>query len=391
MNKFKNEIHPFLVVLRDQGKEKKFLEWSFPDHFNFFKIMVYVGIFATIAFIIPDFLKSGLNKSLIISSISRTIFSIAVYLMFVVIKRVNKPVVFHRLLFILSNLITINITIVIITMKNHSIIYSLSEIISIIVIYVLLKQRFLYSLLSAIPASIVIIVSHIIYGDLDVPSLQTIIFAFILANLIGIIYNRNINISSRKEYLSLILEQKLNARLEKEIEQREKFQNDLLEIARTDHLTSLYNRRFFMDLAAQEIFKSERYGIPMSLLTIDIDHFKAVNDQYGHPEGDVILIEFSKKLKSMIRKSDVLARIGGEEFILLAPNTEMHGADILAENLRHLIEHSSFGTKDNIKITISVGVAQFNNGDTLADLMRNSDKALYLAKNNGRNQVIFFN
>ena len=389
MNKFKSEIKPFLVVLRDREQEKKFLEWSFFDHYQFFKKMVYVGIVATLIFTIPDFLKLGLTKSFIISSISRIAFAILVYLLLVMISRINKAVFFHRTLFVLSNIITINTTFVIITMKNHSVIYSLSEIIGIIVIYVLLKQRFLYSLLSAIPASIVIVMSHIIYGNLDASSLQTIIYAFVLANIFGISYNRNINISNRKEYLSLMLEQKLNARLEKEIEQRVQSQNDLLEVARTDHLTGLNNRRFFIDLAEQEIIKNERYGQAMSLLTIDIDHFKMVNDQYGHPEGDVVLIGFSKKLKSIIRKSDILARIGGEEFIILTLNTEMHGAEILAENLRQLIEYSSFGTNEHIKITISIGIAQLKSGNTLADLMHNSDQALYQAKNNGRNQVIF--
>jgi len=381
------QIHPFFLTLIDPVQEKEYLEWSFPAQFGFFKKMIYIGIFATMFFIIPDFFKSGMNKSFIVSFFVRAGFSFTVYLFLLIIERKKSAIVFQWFLFALAAVITVNTTLVIIIMQNHSVVYALSEIIAVMAMYVLLKQRFLYSMLSAIPASIVIISSHVFFGKLDQSSMQTIIYAFVLANTFGVVYSRNLNFSGRAQYLSLLYEQTLNARLEKEIEQRVKAQNDLIEIARTDAMTGLFNRRFFIDLADQEILKCHRYSQTLSLLTLDIDFFKNINDQYGHAEGDLALVNVSRLLASQVRKSDILARIGGEEFVVLAVHTKLEDAAILAENLRKIVSQAKFQTQKHIKITLSIGVAQYEDGDNLTTLMQKSDSALYKAKNNGRDRV----
>jgi diguanylate cyclase (GGDEF)-like protein/PAS domain S-box-containing protein len=161
-------------------------------------------------------------------------------------------------------------------------------------------------------------------------------------------------------------------------------------LANTDSLTSLYNRRFFIEQANKEFLRAKRYSSPMTLISIDIDHFKIINDKFGHPAGDKVLIDVSNCLGLNLRQTDTLARIGGEEFSILLPQTSIDEANILAERIR--LQQSelliSGDWQGEIKLTVSIGVSSLNANDISFDeLFSRTDKALYLAKTCGRNQV----
>jgi len=163
----------------------------------------------------------------------------------------------------------------------------------------------------------------------------------------------------------------------------------------TDPLTGCYNRGCLNMRLPQEIQRAARYNRPLSIFMCDIDHFKKVNDTYGHQAGDLVLKEFSKRINDSIRdKVDLLARYGGEEFLVTLPETDLNGALHLAERLRRVISEKKYniGTK-KINITASFGVAGFdsdNAGDEISVdiLIRHADKYLYQAKSEGRNRVV---
>lgn len=160
----------------------------------------------------------------------------------------------------------------------------------------------------------------------------------------------------------------------------------------TDSLTGLKNRRYFDQRLSEEIAQSKRYRLPLSLLLIDVDHFKRVNDTYGHQMGDEVLKNLSKVILEMVRDSDVVARYGGEEIAIITPNTDKAEAILLAERLRNIVQKSTLAsmdaTQDVIQITISVGVSTLNFERMDKDiLVEEADKALYEAKNLGRNRV----
>lgn len=160
--------------------------------------------------------------------------------------------------------------------------------------------------------------------------------------------------------------------------------------ASIDELTQIYNRRHFIKLSRQEIKRALRTKRPISILAFDIDHFKHVNDKYGHSAGDIVLKSFAKTIKNNIRDIDIFGRIGGEEFSLLLPETKLKEAVLLADRLRKIIGKLDIKiSKKMINITISVGVTESkdNSEITLETLMKNADKLLYKAKNNGRNRV----
>ncbi len=157
--------------------------------------------------------------------------------------------------------------------------------------------------------------------------------------------------------------------------------------AYTDTLTKLYNRAKFNQELEHAIIGAKSSHGKLSIILFDLDYFKQINDTYGHLVGDQILIELSKHIKMLIRSNDLLARWGGEEFVVLLPNTDTKGAAILAENMRTAIETYIFS--HDIRLTCSFGVVGMENADkTAVDLLKKADEVLYMAKHQGRNRVV---
>jgi diguanylate cyclase (GGDEF)-like protein/putative nucleotidyltransferase with HDIG domain len=160
----------------------------------------------------------------------------------------------------------------------------------------------------------------------------------------------------------------------------------------TDSLTGLPNRRYFHDILQREMIRSQRNHRPLSMINTDLDHFKRINDEYGHQKGDEILKGFAKVLRDQVRSIDLPVRFGGEEFLVLLPDTDKEGAMMVAEKIRRSADRLSIprlGSIPGRKVTVSCGVATYPDdctGDE--ELMRCSDQAMYLAKNLGRNQVV---
>ncbi len=162
--------------------------------------------------------------------------------------------------------------------------------------------------------------------------------------------------------------------------------SQLKQLAFTDSLTKIYNRLHFAHFLDIEIDKAKRYPTTFSIIFFDIDHFKSVNDNFGHAAGDKVLEQITDIVSQANRSADIFARYGGEEFIILAPETGLSGALIHAERLRNDIEKFEFDTVGHI--TSSFGVTEFNAAkDTVESLFERVDKALYMAKENGRNRV----
>ncbi|MEE8575486.1 MAG: diguanylate cyclase [Thermodesulfobacteriota bacterium] len=177
-----------------------------------------------------------------------------------------------------------------------------------------------------------------------------------------------------------------NARhFEKMNEEKEKLER----IAITDQLTSLFNHNYFYERLEEEFSKADRYGVNLSLIMMDIDDFKLVNDTYGHRVGDKVLRKAAKVLRDSVRKADIVARYGGEEFAIILPYTRLAGAMDEAERMRKLIEGLEFGLSDSKKVTMSLGVATYsrNTVRSTAELVNLADKALYQAKGEGKNCV----
>jgi len=176
----------------------------------------------------------------------------------------------------------------------------------------------------------------------------------------------------------------------RDITERKKNEEELRRMATIDSLTGLHNRRHFLELADQQLNQARRYSLSLCVCMFDVDNFKAVNDTYGHDSGDVVLRNMAELGGSIVRDTDVIGRLGGEEFAITMLHTGLPEAIQAVERLRISVEKNSIVTdKGNINVTISAGVVQLTGvAQSISDLLKSADEALYEAKNGGRNKVV---
>ena len=188
-----------------------------------------------------------------------------------------------------------------------------------------------------------------------------------------------------KEEKLKVLNPELKSKIKNLLQNIDKSIDDLYEIAIRDEKTGLYNNKFFNSIFDTQFNEAKR-GEKLSLLIIDIDYFKQINDKYGHFTGDKILKQVSQILQQQIRKYDTAARFGGEEFIILLPNTTAKKARKVAERIRKKIQ----AKLKKYNLTISGGLTEFKQKDTKQKMKQRADKALYQAKKKGRNKICLF-
>ena len=220
----------------------------------------------------------------------------------------------------------------------------------------------------------------------------------IYADLIGMLLNNNKLMKNMQSIVDVRTKE-----LEKALEESEKLRARYEEMSVIDHLTKLYNRRYFFSEVTSGLARAKRYSQAFSLMLMDLDHFKQVNDTYGHECGDNVLRSVAEILTRFTREGDTLARFGGEEFVLALPNTNQEGAIKLAERIRSTIEeHQWECNSKKMEITISIGLTSMhamNDEDNqeddsqvtqVTDILREADRALYYVKQHGRNNVKAF-
>ncbi len=182
----------------------------------------------------------------------------------------------------------------------------------------------------------------------------------------------------------------LQDQLKERNNQLESLNEKLQQMSITDSLTGIYNRRYFYQRLSVEFARAQRYQLPLTCIMMDLDHFKSINDNYGHPFGDLVLQGTSVILKDSVRKIDLLARYGGEEMIMVLPETTVEGGFTVAERIRKSLSEKEFSDDNSIvHVTASFGTSTFpyQGVDSYEEMIKLADKALYNAKESGRNQV----
>lgn len=204
----------------------------------------------------------------------------------------------------------------------------------------------------------------------------------IITMFFGVLLKEIKDSNKKLEELNKTLEEKVEEKTQSLIQANKK----LNQLASKDSLTNIFNRRMLEEFINQETIKSKRYKYNLSLIMVDIDHFKDVNDRYGHQIGDEVLIKLTKIISLNIRKADVFGRWGGEEFIVLLPETNIEKAYIVAENIRKKVEKYNFGLVGTK--TVSLGITEFKFDEDMLEFVKRADDAMYEAKRSGRNKVI---
>jgi len=208
-------------------------------------------------------------------------------------------------------------------------------------------------------------------------------------------YEEAINVGASDFVIKPVRLEELLLRLKRVLKEREltiervRMMEKLQKLAVTDGLTKLYNSRSFYSQLETEVDRFNRYKHPLALLLLDLDFFKEYNDNYGHLEGDKVLVRFSQIIKSCLRANDSAYRYGGEEFTVILPETAGAEARTVAQRIRSALEAERFSPQNgqNVQITISIGVTEYQGEEELSTFIQRADKAMYLSKQNGRNKV----
>ncbi|MBN2782143.1 MAG: GGDEF domain-containing protein [Campylobacterales bacterium] len=199
-----------------------------------------------------------------------------------------------------------------------------------------------------------------------------------------------VDITTQKESQGKLISTQV--KLTQQAQKLKEAQIELKRLASIDSMTNLYNRRYFLDTSKMLFELAKRNGEDISVIMLDIDRFKAINDTYGHKIGDEVIISLSKKLIDYTRKSDVVCRFGGEEFVILLPNTDIDGATVISNKIRDRIENLivDISEEKHLKFTVSIGVSKVDLkiDKDVESAVNRADKALYEAKNSGRNRVV---
>lgn len=207
---------------------------------------------------------------------------------------------------------------------------------------------------------------------------------------LSLMYVRQLIIRAQEREKSRMALEQAHEALEQKHRELQQVSEDLRITSITDPLTGAYNRRFFFESVPKVVSAANRHRFPLTIVTIDVDHFKRINDMYGHPAGDKVLQMLTAICKDSLREADVFARFGGEEFIMALPNTDAEAAKGVAERLRIKVMGQTLEIKgEPLGITISCGVSQYREGEAgVEQALKRADDALYLAKNRGRNKVV---
>ena len=226
----------------------------------------------------------------------------------------------------------------------------------------------------------------IIYLVLIIMFVSLLISYYISKRLRKSFHKYEDEINSKKNEL-----QELNISLEKKVKDRtselEQLKDDFERLASTDVLTKVHNRYSIMNIFEVEISRSNRYNTPLSVMMLDIDFFKKVNDTFGHDVGDTVLVSLSELISGNLRDTDIVGRYGGEEFLILLPSTRLKDAKHFAERLRQKVDEHLFETVEHI--TISLGLVELDEDETLDEVFKRVDDLLYMSKGSGRNKVSF--
>jgi diguanylate cyclase (GGDEF)-like protein len=260
----------------------------------------------------------------------------------------------------------------------------------VVAMFLIVPNRLVYMTALSVGTSIVWVLANSLVRGSTANSAIVQGLGFVVVVTLGYISANLVNTTRRREYALRIAAELANDRLRAEIVRRERLEQDLVQRANTDPLTKIANRRHFEDQSHHEFQRCQRNHQPLSLMIIDVDHFKEINDSHGHPAGDEVLRVLSDALSEQVRRVDVVGRLGGEEFAVVMPGADLARAEEVAERLRVRVAGLRVAVeRGSVQITVSIGVTECDVWtERLGDALARADEAMYQAKAGGRDRVV---
>jgi diguanylate cyclase (GGDEF)-like protein len=367
--------------------ERRFRQWFHRGAVSQTRLTLLITLMVLVVYILSDYLMLHASGEFFYSLQIRSLIFAAGLLTIGFITINQNPALFDRAIFLFQALAIGLLLHMLGRFLPDVVATSLSVVLLVIAMYLFIPNRLISASLLSLSLSIGFLGITMTAYDIDRLLLLQMCMILLGANLMGATFCGRFHLVKRKEFLELMRERSAREALQEEIAKRLQLEKQLLHQTRTDELTGATNRRYFMELGGEEINRCRRYGRNMSLLMIDLDHFKQINDRFGHGVGDEALLRFSELCGSTLRKSDIFGRLGGEEFAIIIPEESLHEAEQTAERLRKRVELAFASTP--YRLTISVGVCELGPDDkSIGELLSRADAMMYKAKDLGRNRVI---
>ena len=363
-NSHSSSIH--LAEFRDKALEKEFYNADVIRNFKYVKFTILIAAIVYFLFIIPEYyLIINLNDFIAVLINRSVVFALIIFLYF----KVKRDKNYYSLIYWFTAYeILIALSFIYISNKFPSpnlLIQAFGVMIIILAIF-LVNNRWLYSIFTSLFVSISYFVFVAYYfTDVSVSEFLAANVHILIVISLSSISSYSINYYKRVQYLNNL---------------------ELLKIAENDSLTGIYNKAKFNKEYARLAEIAAEKNLYFAVVMFDIDDFKGINDRYGHLVGDLILIELTDIIRRNIHQSDIFARWGGDEFVLIFPDMQLHQAIELTERLRKVISEHTFEKSEHV--TCSFGVAAFKKDDDLDKILHHADERLYMAKNSGKNRVL---
>lgn len=264
-----------------------------------------------------------------------------------------------------------------------------AAVVAIMAFYLLIPNLLTVATLASVCLSIGFLVAAVLYVGISPAVTLRLGLLLLMANIVGYSALLRIEFLQRKQFMLLNEERDQNRQLQTEIAHRKSLEAQLRMVAEHDALTGVNSRGHFMSRAAALLQRSQWENAPFCLFMIDVDHFKRVNDTWGHTYGDQVLTKVAEVCQHSLRPTDIIGRFGGEEFVVALPNTDSINAQAVAERLKENVAALTFEDEmSDLRLSVTIGIAVANVEDDLDALITRADNMLYVGKRDGRNRVV---
>ncbi|HET57073.1 MAG TPA: diguanylate cyclase [Deltaproteobacteria bacterium] len=383
-------ISPWKAEFKDPVTESTYRKRIMIRSARELRVAVFVWALLLLLFCFNDYLILGCSEEFLRAFLSRAIVIVPLLVFaFVLGRRPQQAVAGHTVTVLLIYGFTCFFELYFLYPRVAIPYIIMVTMVILISLFVFIPNRLIFAAFAALYGIIGTTIAVALATPANNRDVAGLIVALFLPTIVGFMAAYRLHTTWRKEFTALHQTKLANEELRREIDQRSKLEEELRRQASTDPLTGLYNRRFYEQLLEREIKQAKRYGSSLALCVLDLDRFKDVNDSYGHASGDVALCRVADACRDELRESDIIGRLGGEEFILILPRTDAAGAVVVADRLRERIAATEVETENaRFHVTVSIGVTELQPADTdITELIRRADEAMYLSKAEGRNKV----
>ncbi len=333
--------------------------------------------FFTVIFLISEPVVNIYKTGFYITTLTRVVFLVFSVYSYFYLRNLESKSRYTVVVFAWTLALVIMISITDVYRRDYFPSYLAGQDIVVFLIFLVFRNKLILQLIPALILSCNILIELLYYDIQYFQFYIGLIVSLIAINIFGIIFSKGL----AKHRLNII----------RIMQVEQELRNELKVMAFSDTLTGLNNRRMILNLFATEFQRVKRYGTPLTIILLDLDLFKDINDKHGHQVGDLVLIEFSRLLLKIIRENDQAGRVGGEEFLLLLPQTRIDNAIMLARRIKDTLNNTTLKVnKLDFCVTASMGITEVSNEDQNIDSsLRRADRYMYMVKNSGRNNYIY--